>query len=218
MKFALVTLTVLAVASSVNPYKIPASGSGELAKELQDFLDLVPMSDVVEIVKTYLSQDEEVQAMMRIALSADSVAFIKEIEDMPEMWQLASYIQRAGLDIHLCINKLNRSLKMNAFTPSSTYREISGGISGLQDDLLEVLPEEKLQTLAAEKWDNSRLLMEVSNEIFSRKYMPAYKRIAESNHLKNLRSATEKAGIALADIEFGYIMSLTAHVVHYSLL
>nr|XP_031829540.1 protein G12-like [Nomia melanderi] len=216
MKFALVALTVLAVVSSVHPYKIPASGSGELVKELQDYLDVIPMSEVVDIVKAYLIQDKEMQAMMRIALSADSVAFIKEIEEMPEIWQLANYIQSAGIDIYLCITKLNRSLKLNPFTPSSTYREISGGIKGLQDDLRKVLPEEKLQALSEEKWNNSRLLMDLFDEVISDKYRRMYERIAASSNLKKLYLASQKAGITLDDFDFGYIMSLTVHVVHYS--
>ncbi|XP_031827941.2 protein G12-like [Nomia melanderi] len=212
MKFAVVALAILAVASPLNAYKIPATGSGELAKDMQDILDLIPLDKVVSVVRAYIAQDKQVQALLKIATSADSVAYIKELESYPEFKEIADFVQKRGLDIYLCINELNKSLNLGPFVAYTSYK-ITGGIAGLKKDLLDLLPAEEILRVAQDKMENSKVVKELIEEVTSPKYKALYNLMINSSNVRKLLSASERAGIAREDFQVGYMVVLTAHVI-----
>ncbi|XP_076649336.1 protein G12-like [Halictus rubicundus] len=214
MKFVLAALALLAIASPLNAWKVPASGSGALAKELQDIVDLVPLNEVVSIIKAYIAQDQQVQAVLKIATSSETAAYVKEIEAVPEFKLLANYIQKAGLDIYRILNAVNKALNLAPITPLDTYKPISGkGVAGLLNDLKDVVPLQKIQELLDEKKENSPVFKDVLAEIQSSKYKEIGEVAVKSVHVANIHNAANKAGVSDNDFAYGFSVLLVSHVI-----
>ncbi|XP_076286084.1 uncharacterized protein LOC143211882 [Lasioglossum baleicum] len=213
MKFAIVALTLLAAASPSTAFKVPAAGSGALAREAQEFVDLVPLNDVVEIVRAYIANDNEIQALLKLASSADSVKLIKEVEAIRQFKQLAKHIQEAGLDIYSLLNKLNKSLQLNPIKPLSTYRKITGGAKGLIKDLRDVVPINELKQLLEEKQKSSAVVKDLIEELQSPGNVLLYLRVLSNPNLAKLQENAHKAGVPNDSFGVAYAVVLTAHVV-----
>nr|XP_033340890.1 protein G12-like [Megalopta genalis] len=215
MKFVVAALVVLAAAGPLaTAWKVPPAGSGALAKELQDFVDVLPVEKGVEIVRAYIAQDKQVQALLKIAGSPLSSALVKEVEAVPEFKQLANYIQKAGLDIYLLLNHLNKALKLDPIKPLSTYVVISGnGVSGLVKDLRAIIPYDKLHDLYIEKVGKSAVFKDFIVEVSSPKYQKLHEVIVNSQNLKSIALESKNAGVNPDDFPEGYSVLLTAHVV-----
>ena len=117
MKFAVAILAVLAVASPLSALQLPASGSGALAKELQDLADLIPFEKMVPIVKAYAAKEKQVQDALKVLQSNELKLFIQDVEANPEIRKLLKHIQEAGLDIVTLINKLNDIVGLDHISP-----------------------------------------------------------------------------------------------------
>ncbi|XP_078042707.1 protein G12-like [Augochlora pura] len=214
MRFVVAALAVMAVASPLSSaMRLPPAGSGALAKEIQDFLNLIPLDECTKIVRAYIAHDKQVQALLEIAASPESVAYIKEIEAVPEFKQLMNYFQKAGLDIYLMVNKMNEALKLDAIVPLSSYAATSGnGVHGLLNDLKAVLPMNKLRALYAEKEKNSVVFQNLIKEVTSKKYHPLILAVLQSKNVQSIALASEKIGVSGEDFSTGYSVLLSAHI------
>ncbi|XP_054012822.1 uncharacterized protein LOC128894835 [Hylaeus anthracinus] len=159
MKFALVVLAVLAVSSPLEAYKFPRAGSGALADELQDFVDAIPLDEMLGIFFQYLSEDTEFQTFVTYMRSKEFTTLIKHIEDMPEVIDLLNYVQKAGLDIYLMVNRGNDFLGLPRLqVPNVAVNfKITGGIRGLLDDIEAIYPKQKVHELFEYKLAHSKV-------------------------------------------------------------
>ena len=149
MKFAVAILAVLAVASPLTAFKLPATGSGALAKDLQDFVDLVPFEKIVPLVKAYAAKDKEVQVALKVLQSNELKLFFQDVEANSEIKTLLKHIQEAGLDIITLMNKLNDILGLDHISPL----EVSAGAETIPElkNLLKYIQEAGLGKIILKK-------------------------------------------------------------------
>ncbi|XP_076678759.1 protein G12-like [Andrena cerasifolii] len=196
MKFALAILAVLAMASPLTAYKLPASGSGALAKELQDLVDLVPFEKIIPIIKAYAAQDKEVQTALKVLQSSELKLFVSDVEAIPAVKHLLKYIQNAGLDIISMINKMNDSLGLGHISALDELDlKISGGIAGLGKDILAVVPVAKIEQAFEEKRKNSKVFNALIHEILKPELVKVYLSLHSNKHYVKLIQEAEQAKI-----------------------
>ncbi|XP_043248509.1 uncharacterized protein LOC122395187 [Colletes gigas] len=210
MKFALSLLVVLAVASPLYAFKIPSSGSGALAAELQDLLDLVPDRKVLHLIRVYYTWDKEFQTAMRIAKGEESKEYIRELELNSKFNELMQYIQDAGIDIFYLMNVLNESLDLEPVVPFSLFRKRTGGLKGFIKDLADILPLKKMEELLEDKRQNSPVVANYVNEVLSSKYFKLYDYMLSNEHTTNMVQQADEAGIDSAIFEGYYFYFLLA--------
>ncbi|XP_034173810.1 protein G12-like [Osmia lignaria lignaria] len=196
MKFTLAILAVLAVVGQLNAYNIPSTGSGELAKDFQDILNLIPLDELIDITRTYAAQDKDFQLMTNLLKSPDSKEFITFVEGAPEFKKLMAYAQNNGLNIYSLLNKYNEILNIPPFKPlAGPQRAITGGLSGYVQDILELVPVDEMLDMQKDKMENSKAFKGLINEITSAEFLNFYNSVLQSEILSKLENRAERVGV-----------------------
>ncbi|XP_054012758.1 protein G12-like [Hylaeus anthracinus] len=213
MKFVLSVLAVLALAGSLNAravhVTVPSTGSGALAKEMQDFMDLIPVDRVMAVLRAYAAQDKEFQTVIKLVDSKETVMYIEELEAHPAAKDLMKYMQNAGLDIYLLVNKLNAALGIESIT-SFAFHKITGGLRGLAIDLEATVPIKQMEDLLESKMVKSPVFAAFVKEVGSPKYFDLYDNVYTNQHVVNIAEQAKQAGIHSIPIEQYYMHFIVA--------
>ncbi|XP_031772232.1 uncharacterized protein LOC116414327 [Apis florea] len=205
MKFASAIFVVLVAISPLNAYKLPATGSGALAKELQDFLDLIPIDKVIEVTKTYYVQDTQFRNIIQLMKTEELKQWMLDIESVSEFKLLLNYMQKNGLDIYYLVNQFNKSLNLPPLVSGikslfgSFENKIIGGFMGYLIDVSALVPIDELSNLFTEKSKNSEVFKAFIAEVTSSKYFDFYNNIFEDKHYKNLENDAVRLGVTRND-------------------
>ncbi|XP_076248173.1 protein G12-like [Calliopsis andreniformis] len=202
MKFTLAIVAILAVASPLYAFKIPSTGSGELAKELQDILDLVPLDKIIKLIKQYIAEDKEVQTVMKVLQSPEVQLYVKDVEAAPEAKKLLNYVQNAGVDIYTIVNIVNKSLGLAPIVPLdlSEYK-ITGGINGLNQDIVDLLPMKQITNVIQTKMIKSKVFADFVRLMISPENLSFIASLRTNTHYVNLLTEATKAGLNQREIE-----------------
>ncbi|XP_053970638.1 uncharacterized protein LOC128872211 [Hylaeus volcanicus] len=211
MKFAMSVLAVLALAGSLHAVHVtvPSTGSGALAKELQDFMDLIPVDRVMAVLRGYAAQDKEFQTMMKLVDSKETVFYVKEMQVHPAAKKLLNYMQNAGFDVYLVVNKLNAALGIKRIAPFASHK-ITGGFLGLMIDLANELPLKQLSNLKKSKMVKSPVFAAFVKEITSPTYHELYNLVHTNKHVVNIAQQAKQAGIHSIPIKQYYMHFIVA--------
>lgn len=196
MKFAATVLSVLALATSLTAYKLPAVGSGELAKDLEDILDLIPLDEAAKVVRAYIAQDEEFRTSLDILNSRELNAFVRDLEASPELADLAYFMQGAGLDAYTLLMTANEILDRRSFYPRTmSETEITGGLAGFAQDFGALVPQEKAQSLVDEKVAAGGVFTEYFKKCLSDKFVSFYINSSFNVHYQILVREAERRNV-----------------------
>lgn len=200
MKAIAALLVVLVAASPLNAFKVPATGSGELARDLQQFVDITPNDEILAVSKAYLAQDKQFQIAIKLVRSSESKLWVQDVEKAPEFKMLLDFIQKCGFDIKLVTNNFNKALgipplhsRIQAY--STPYRNITGGIQGYIYDIGRLISMDKFAQIYEDRIANSKVFRDFVHEVISAKYVPFYLSIFSNKHFQNLEKQAENAGI-----------------------
>lgn len=204
MKFAL-ALLALVVTVSGRGIEIPNFGRGELYKDIQEFLDLLPQEKIFSIVLEYISEDTEVQNMMVFVQSDEFKQLVADVEAMPEIKDLMDYIHNAGIDIYQIVNMLNDYLELGHLTPPDltrrVHKQISGGLRGLVDDIRAILPVDELNDLYEEKLQNSPAFADFIDQLKSDNFQQIVNKVYVHPTFQELLNRAKEAGLDLEVIK-----------------
>lgn len=200
MKVAVALLVALVSASPLNAIQFPATGSGALARELQPFLDLIPVEKILEISKAYLAQDREFQIAVELLKSNESKQWVQEVEQETEFKHLLNYVQNNGLDIKFLVNRFNKALGIPSLvsrikTFFAPHIMITGGIEGYVQDIGSLISMDKFEPLYEEKIANSRVFKNFVHEVTTVEYISFYVSIFSNRHYQNLEQQAGDHGI-----------------------
>ncbi|KOC67094.1 Protein G12 [Habropoda laboriosa] len=189
--------------------EIPSAGSGALAKDLQDLLDIIPLDKVIKITREYLLVDVQLKTLVKLAQSAESRALIRDVEARPELKELLDFVQEKGVDIYYLVGKVNEAVGLAPLVPSSlSEQEIIGGFEGYVLEVLMVLPVSELEELFHDKLNNSQVFKETWAELTSPRYLELYNSVARNTHFHKLTNIAKKAGVNEDDYKTYYPLSL----------
>ncbi|XP_012542708.1 uncharacterized protein LOC105840348 [Monomorium pharaonis] len=193
MKFVLALLAFVATSTA---WTIPNVGRGELAKELQDFLDLLPQQEIASITLQYYAQDAEFKAMIAYFKSEGFKQLIKEIQALPEYHTLMTYMYNAGLDVYQLEEMLNRWLGIIQFNFDV---QITGGIRGYVDDIRAVIRpvRDQLVALYKQKMQNSQVFQDFITQLQSPTFQELVNKVYVNPKFQELLGHAANANIDL---------------------
>ncbi|KAG5332150.1 G12 protein, partial [Acromyrmex charruanus] len=200
MKFALALLALVATASA---YELPNFGRGNLHKDIQEFIDLVPIEKVIQITLQYFTEDEDFQRMIKYFRSEGFKQLVKDVEALPEIKVFMDYIHNAGIDIYKIVNELNSALKLPPLTPPSYFigTYITGGINGYIQDILAILPQQQLRILYEKKLTTSKEFADLVAQLKSDNFQQIVNQVYTHPKFQELLEHARTEGIDLIAIK-----------------
>jgi len=201
MKTALVLFALVAASAA---WKIPNIGKGELAKEIQDFLDLMPDDKILAITLQYLSEDAEFQNMIKYLKSVEFKELTRDVQALPEIKTLMNYIHHAGIDIYYLVNELNKLIGLPPLTPPSSFdvsEQITGGIKGYIKDIEAVIPTESIKALYKKKLQTSEVFRKFIAELSSKNFQTIVNKVYANQKFQTLLKHAKNAGVDLERIK-----------------
>ncbi|CAL7935491.1 unnamed protein product [Xylocopa violacea] len=172
MNIAFALLALLAISSPLYAYRLPASGSGELADQLQKLLDILPLDKLVNITRTYATHDAEFSK--RIANATDYL----------------------GLDMRSLINDYKKTLEPDHAAPlTPPWYPITGGLRGYSTDILNVIPTRELADLFDDVLLPSKVFMLSLTILISQDCADLYRTILQNPHYLNLEQRSVDQGL-----------------------
>lgn len=202
MKFALVLLAFVATASA--KIELPNFGRGELYKDIQEFLDLMPVEQIFDITIQYYTQDAEFQKMIQYFKSEGFKQLVKDVEALPEIKVLMDYIHNAGIDIYKMVNLMNSALGLPPLTPPNYYVadvQITGGVKGYVQDILAVLPKQQLQNLYDKKLKTSKAFADFIKQLQSDNFQQIVNKVYTNPKFQEFLAHARNSGIDLLVIK-----------------
>ncbi|KAL6442768.1 hypothetical protein ACFW04_002678 [Cataglyphis niger] len=201
MKFALVLFALVATSSA--KIQLPNFGFGELYKDIQDFLDVLPQEEIFAITVQYFSEDAEFKAMVEYFQSEGFKALVKDCEALPEIKVMMDYIHTAGIDIYRIVNLLNELLGLDPLptplppTKLMVTKQIKGGIRGYVDDIMAILPVDLLNSMYEDKLKNSTEFRNFIAQLESENFQEIVNQVYLHPKMQELLDHADKAGIDL---------------------
>ncbi|RLU27030.1 hypothetical protein DMN91_000829 [Ooceraea biroi] len=201
MKTALVLFALVAASTA---FKIPNIGRGELAKELQDFADIIPEEEILGVTLQYLSEDVEFQKMIMYLQSAEFKELVRDVEALREIKTLMDYVHHAGVDIYYLVNILNDFIGLPRLTAPETFRigeQITGGINGYFKDIEALIPVEEIKALYKKKLAESEVFRNFIAQLSSENFQNIVNKVYANQKFQTLLQHAKKAGVDLERIK-----------------
>ncbi|XP_051166231.1 uncharacterized protein LOC127284686 isoform X2 [Leptopilina boulardi] len=202
MKLALVLF--LATAGTLRVHSVPIDNessssllSSGLEKDLKDFLALVPVQEIQEIVLEYLSNDADFQETLEYLVSKEFTSLVLEIEAMQDVKVFLKYLHDSGLDVYNLLNQLHDFLGLEHYVPITQQieRKITGGLPGLIKDIEAILPLEKIEALYQEKLKSSKEFADLIKHIKSSEFQNTVNTVFKNPKVQDLINKAKAKGV-----------------------
>ncbi|KAB5426442.1 hypothetical protein F9Z99_23340 [Bacteroides fragilis] len=191
---------------------IAAFAKAELADDLNEFLELVPQKKVVQTALRYFTSDKEVRGFVKYLKQDEFKAAWVLVTEHEEVQKFVAYLQSKGVDVVPTLNKVADFLHLPHFPNSGELRfghdaavyKKGKGLKGLVEDVLALLPFDKLEKLFKEKLESSADFKELYDTVAGFNYEEVEKFVQES---KELTAVLTKLGGYGLDLE-GYLKAV----------
>ncbi|XP_046836339.1 uncharacterized protein LOC124431956 [Vespa crabro] len=200
MKF---TIALVAILATANAWTVPNLGKGELYKDLQEFVDLIPVDKVIELVKQYMAEDAEVKRGVAYTKTEEFKELVQEVEAIPEYIKLLNCIYEAGVDSYYLVNRLHKYLGLPELTPPKSFSEykITGGYKGLIEDVKPLIPKEKIKALYHQKLQTSPAFKQFIEHLSSPDFQEVVNTVYANPHFKYILNKAKQAGLDLQRVK-----------------
>ncbi|XP_049786484.1 uncharacterized protein LOC126188871 isoform X4 [Schistocerca cancellata] len=184
--------------------RFPAKKSSRnLQDDLNDFLALIPVDEIVNIVLNYVANDAEVQAALQYLMSDEFESIVVYVDQQPELYDLLNFLEDSGLDPYGFLNMIHDFLGIPQISkPASRMRRSSRSLKSMLDEILAILPVDELKALYNEKLETSPDFAELINRLSSDEFHQLVLRVGELEAVQNMIQMLRDAGIdvdAIAD-------------------
>ncbi|XP_055690498.1 protein G12-like [Lutzomyia longipalpis] len=152
MKFFALFAIIATVAAS-QAFTVEKISTRGLDQDFQDFLDLVPVEAIIKLAVDYLGSDKEFQAAYAYLASPEFAKLWEGFFKLNDVKECAKFLQAAGLDVYDLLNQFGGLFNLPPVKPSIVRR--GSGLEGFLNDVLALLPKDKLVALFKEKLQTS---------------------------------------------------------------
>ncbi|XP_012232432.2 uncharacterized protein [Linepithema humile] len=173
MKLVFALVTVLAIFGLGQAHQFPDFGKGPLHEDIQDFLDLIPVTEIAEVIVDYIEHDHEVKAIADYLRKDPSLIrnLWIEFQSVPELLNLLNYMQKEGVKIYEVINEVNRALNIKELVPPADTYSITtkrtGGLAGFFKDIKALFNYDDFISTYVNKMRHSKAFVNFINELKS---------------------------------------------------
>ncbi|XP_031633160.1 protein G12 isoform X2 [Contarinia nasturtii] len=160
----------------------------DLNDDVNDFIELVPKAEIKAKIEEYYRNDMDVQHIFEYMHGKEFIELRKNILELPDVKETLQYLNKNGLNAKSLIRKLDHRLGVSkirssqlAFNPQTQFgtNTTIGGLNGLVEDVLALLPQDEIFMLFFEKLDSSpkfaTFVQSIGDPSFHRKYTTLWK-------------------------------------------
>ncbi|XP_015127123.1 uncharacterized protein LOC107048468 [Diachasma alloeum] len=187
--------------STIFGLKFPSASGRSIARSLyvdiHDFLNLLPKEKIAEIFSEYLAKDKEVQAAYQYIRTPEFRKLLSDIEEIDDVSAFLHYLDESGLEIYYLVNEIHKIIGLPSLKPYLTSERISGGVSGLINDILAILPVDKIKALYNEKMEKSPRFKNLVDRLRSPKFQAVIDTLMANQEFQNIIKKAKAAGIDL---------------------
>uniref|UniRef100_A0A182N8T4 Protein G12 n=1 Tax=Anopheles dirus TaxID=7168 RepID=A0A182N8T4_9DIPT len=129
-----------------------------LTDDFDDFVELLPLDDLLTLALRYLVNDKEVQQVMLYLQGDEFAAVWDQFFALPAVRDLLNYLEEAGVPAYDSLNAVADFFGLAPLKPtvrSSFHLVRSGGLNGLLEEAVALLPLDELEALFEKKLQTS---------------------------------------------------------------
>ncbi|XP_055323199.1 protein G12 [Sitodiplosis mosellana] len=160
----------------------------DLNDDVNDFIELVPKAEIKAKIEEYYRNDMDVQHVFEWMHGKEFLELRKNILELADVKETLQYLNKNGLNVKSLIRKLDHRLGVSKIRSAqlaySTQTQFGtnttiGGLNGLVEDVLALLPQDEIFMLFFEKLDSSpkfaTFVQSIGDPSFHRKYTTLWK-------------------------------------------
>ncbi|KAK0180567.1 hypothetical protein PV327_002935 [Microctonus hyperodae] len=201
MRIILAFLLIFTSTATFSVNANPRLYNRALHDDLEDFLELVPKTEVLSILHEYSKHDKEVQSIVKYIHSSEFRKLVEVIESIPEVISLYRYVQESGLDVYYLVNKVHDIIELLSFPPlNEPAIKITGGVSGLIADVNHVVPINNIKTLYHEKTKTSVKFKKFLEHFQSSEFQVVVNKLFTNVKVKEIIKKAKAAGVDIKEI------------------
>ncbi|XP_055690492.1 uncharacterized protein LOC129793968 [Lutzomyia longipalpis] len=172
----------------------------EFLKDVRDFMRLLPRRELRQLVRDAFKNDKEFRKTIKYMRSPQFHVAMKEIGDLPEVQELFSHFVEQHIE--------GQDLTMRALTafeseieilplPEPVESQTTGGLCGLIDRVMAILPHEELRALHLEKVANGGVFAKFVGIVTSDAFLQRVEAVLQSERFIELTDALRERGVCL---------------------
>ncbi|XP_012525485.1 uncharacterized protein LOC105830611 [Monomorium pharaonis] len=168
-----------------------------LLKELMDFVNLLPMDEVIEIIAKYVTEDIKVREALDFIETSEFDDLMRTLESLNEYQVYVEFLKKVGLPIEESVKqKIQHALSIKD-NPSKIESkvQVGDGMEGMFKYLLNVLPLDKIDALYEEKMKTSKVYGDFITKIMSKELDKIVNDLIANDTYKMFITKTKEKGL-----------------------
>lgn len=171
----------------------------EFINDLKDFFRLYPRSEIRSIVREHW-QDEELRSVARFVRTTQFQDVVHAIVATPEFRNIVQYLSEADWPwIYRALADVSDEIETIGKSVGVTEQR-GGGLTGLLDDIIAVLPKKQLRALFEEKMRNGSVFARVANIFNSNEMQHLLSAAKESEFIRSRFGILQENGINMSKL------------------
>ncbi|XP_057333258.1 uncharacterized protein LOC130672630 [Microplitis mediator] len=138
---------------------VQVRASRTLNDDLVDFLVLLPLEEITEVVNRYIQYDEEVKSVIEYIQSVKFREFVTLVEKIEDVIRFYDYLHESGLNVYDLVNQLHDFMGLPPLSPPTTLLSLksasTNGVAGLIAEVKALLPLEEIKVMYYNKLKTS---------------------------------------------------------------
>lgn len=176
-----------------------AAPTRSLGEDLLEFLALIPVEELKDIVCKY-RDDEEVQYVINYLRGEEWAELVGEVGNNPTWISFKEYLNEAGINVDIII-ALIHDLIQNGFCEDTAVVASDRSFRDLLDELLAALPREELRELFNDKLENSCYFQVFYRKISSDRARELVEEVIALEAVQRILAKLEEFGVDLQKLK-----------------
>nr|ABV60297.1 microvillar-like protein [Lutzomyia longipalpis] len=172
-----------------------------LQDDLKEFVDLIPMNKIMSVALNYIVADKEVQALYNYIRSEEFRELYTAAIKTSAVRELIEILESYGLPVVKYINQITPLLMLPTYPQRmSAEKAPTKGVNGLVDEILHVLPRDKLIGLFIRKTITSPDFRQLLKNLGSEQTLRAVIKFASNKEVRRAYAELNKRGVDIVTI------------------
>uniref|UniRef100_A0A1L8DR13 Putative microvillar protein with insect allergen related repeat n=1 Tax=Nyssomyia neivai TaxID=330878 RepID=A0A1L8DR13_9DIPT len=197
----LVLLPLVLCEENFESAALPKANTKGLQEDLQEFADLIPQKEIIGVVLTYIVTDKEVQNIFNYVQTQEFKNLYGAAIRTDAVRELVELLESYGLQVRQAVNQISSLLMLPPLPGRIGLSKASpGGVNGLVDAVLCLLPREELIELYLRKLIESPEIRQLKDNLSSQQTINAAIKVVTNPDVRRAYAELHKRGINLAEI------------------
>lgn len=169
-----------------------------LGEDLLEFLELIPLGELRDIVCKY-KDDEEVQYIVNYLRGEEWAALVEEVGNNPIWISFKEYLKEAQIDVDLIIAIIHALIQEGICEDTDVVSNRS--FRELLDEVLAALPREEIRELFYDKLENSCYFQVFYRKISSDRARELVEEVLAIEEVQKILAKLEEFGVDLQKLK-----------------